>query len=401
MSNAIPPAITSPTRRQIAYLAMLSACPPLSIDMYLPAMPTIAENWNIPTTLVSISLTLWFVGFSISLLICGPLSDQQGRKPVLLGGLLLFTISTLACGVCNNIYQLITFRVLQGMGAGAPSAMCLAICRDRYTSDTRKKVLAMVSVLLTLGPMLSPSIGTVILHYFDWHAIFIAQGLFGAILLITSIPFKESNESLLNTSLIKLMGRYIKLIQNKKYLHSTLTLGALIGPYLGFVAIAPLVYIQIYDLSKEIFSILFAANAMMYMLGAYFSTPVAKKMGDINLLSICMIAMIVGGMGIILFGTMGPWAFAACMGLISASFGMTRPISQHIVLDQVQTDVGSASSMLIFYQFIVGATCMSAPSIPQPSPIVGFGVMTCCIGCIVLLFWYRIHHNLIFENQTN
>ncbi|HAI12978.1 MAG TPA: multidrug transporter [Phycisphaerales bacterium] len=385
-----------PTSRwqDVCFLAMLAACPPLSIDMYLPAIQTIAREMDHPLSTVNLSLVLWFVGFSIALLVSGPLSDRYGRKPVLYGGLGLFTIASLGCAASTNIVMLISTRILQGIGAGGPSAMCLAICRDRYEGDRRKKVLATVSILLTLAPMLSPAIGTQLLIYFQWQAIFILQAFFGIGLLILTVGQTESAIQLSDTPLYKTFGRYGNLLKNRNYVRSTIALGTLIGPYLGYVAFAPIVYTRIFDQNNQTFSLLFALNALLYMTGALMSTRISKRMGDHALLTLCIISTLAGGLGITLIGHLHPATFALTMGLITLSFGMTRPISQHIILEQVQIDVGAASSMLVFYQFMIGAACMTIAGQPWLAPIVVFGCMAMAISIIVLMMWLMLHKKL-------
>jgi DHA1 family bicyclomycin/chloramphenicol resistance-like MFS transporter len=292
-------------------------------------------------------------------------------------------------------------RILQGIGAGGPSSMCLAICRDRYEGNQRKKVLATVSILLTLAPMLSPSIGTLLLTWFQWQTILITQCCFGIILIALSLPQTESAAQLIDTAFWKLLGRYRKLAGNHNYVRSTLALGTLIGPYLGYVAAAPLIYIDYFNLDKFWFSMLFAINALLYMTGAFLSTHLSKRFGDNHLLTLCILGTLLGGIGIALIGHTSPWAFALCMGLITGSFGMTRPISQHIILEQVHTDVGAASSMLVFYQFIIGATCMTIASLPWPSRTAAFGIMAVCIAVLVFALWVRLQHQLPQHAQTD
>ncbi len=381
--------------QEMIFLAMLAACPPLSTDMYLPAIPTIAQTWQVALSTVNLSLVLWFVGFSVALLISGPLSDRHGRKPVLMGGLVLFTLASLGSALSLNVAMLITCRILQGIGAGGPSAMCLAICRDRYEGLERKKVLATVSVLLTLAPMLSPSIGTLMLSQFQWQAIFILQAGFGVLLIVLSLFQRESATQRIDTPLLKLLGRYGKLMGNRNYIRSTIALGILIGPYLGYVAIAPIVYINLYGLSEGWFSFFFAFNAILYMTGAMGSTRISHHVGDHRLLTACILGTVIGGIGIISVGHLSPWAFALTMGLITCCFGMTRPISQHIILEQVQTDVGAASSMLVFFQFIVGAICMTLAGLAWPSPIMAFGIMAVSFATVVIFFWLMIKKQLL------
>lgn len=382
--------------QDICFLTLLAACPPLATDMYLPAIPTIAKNWDQPLSTVNLSLILWFVSFSVALLISGPLSDRHGRKPVLYGGLSLFIAASVGCAASTNVVMLIVTRILQGIGAGGPSAMCLAICRDRYDGNLRKKVLAIVSVLLTLAPMISPTIGTQLLNYIQWQAIFLLQACIGVLMLILSILQTESLKQLTDTSLLKTFGRYGQLLQNKNYVRSTLALGALIGPHLGYVAFAPIVYIDIFDLENEVFSLLFALNAMLYMSGAILSTPMSKRLGDHALLMLTIFGILTGGLVIIFTGHINPWTFTAGMACITISFGMTRPISQHIILEHVQIDVGAASSMLVFYQFLIGVICMTLASQSWPHPITAFGIMAVSVAIVVGFMWSK--SNLLKQN---
>ena len=176
----------------VLFLGLIAAVPALSTDMYLPAMPTIAKQWGIPESQAGLSLVLWFASFSIFLLVCGPLSDKYGRRPVLLAGLSVFTLSGFLCAVSVNIFQLVLFRIMQGAGAAAPSAMCMAICRDRYEGDKRKRTLAYISIILSMTPMIAPMIGATLLKFVSWRAIFAVQGLLTIMTIVISLRYRET-----------------------------------------------------------------------------------------------------------------------------------------------------------------------------------------------------------------
>jgi DHA1 family bicyclomycin/chloramphenicol resistance-like MFS transporter len=172
----------------VFFLAMIAAIPAMSTDMYVAAIARIAANWQVPESRVALSLVLWFVSFSVFLLILGPLSDKLGRKRVLLSGLAVFIAATFLCSAAANVYQLIIFRILQGAAAAAPSSMCMAICRDKYEGVKRKHILAYIGIILSVMPMVAPMIGAMMLRYLNWRAIFIVQGLLAmAALAVTSI----------------------------------------------------------------------------------------------------------------------------------------------------------------------------------------------------------------------
>ncbi|MBN1360668.1 MAG: Bcr/CflA family efflux MFS transporter [Sedimentisphaerales bacterium] len=291
-----------PTSRQqaqsalyIVFLAALAAVPPLATDMYLAAMPLIARQWDEPDSRVALSLVLWFVTFSVFLLLCGPISDKYGRRPVLLAGLSVFTVATIACALAANVTQLIAFRILQGAGAAGPSAMCMAICRDRYEGAQRKRALAYIGIILGLAPMIAPMIGAALLRFSRWRAIFALQAALVGGTLLMSLGYVETAAERLHGPVLALLGRYRLLARNRRYMLTTAAMGLILGPFYGFIAFAPIVYIQIFGLSNQAFSLLFGANALMSMLGAFTCTRVMKFWSDALLLTVCLVGCAAAG----------------------------------------------------------------------------------------------------------
>jgi DHA1 family bicyclomycin/chloramphenicol resistance-like MFS transporter len=360
----------------------------MATDMYLAAMPVIARQWGAPDSRVALSLVLWFAAFSVFLLVCGPLSDKYGRRPVLLGGLALFATASLACALAGNVGQLIAFRILQGIGASGPSSMCMAICRDRYEGDRRKHILAWIGIILGLTPMVAPMVGSLLLRFASWRVIFAVQAGLGGLLLLAAWRFyRETAAQRLAGRVLLLLGRYVHLARNYRYALSVTAMGLIVGPFFGFIAFAPVLYIQIYGLSNRTFSLLFGLNALMGMCGAFVCTRVMRWLADTRLLTICLTGCVAGGVGILVLGDRHYAAFAAAMCLITFFVGMSRPLSNHLILEQVRQDIGSASSFLVFYQFLVGAVCMRIVTISWTAPIRVFGLVAVLLPALVLAFW--------------
>jgi len=375
-------------RLYVVFLAAIAAVPAMATDMYLAAMPTIAKQWDAPDSRVALSLVLWFAGFSVFLLVCGPLSDKYGRRPVLLTGLALFTGATVACSLAANVVQLILFRVLQGIGAAGPSSMCMAICRDRYEGPRRKHILAWIGIILGLAPMISPSVGAAMLKFASWRGIFITQAALGGIVLLASRRlYRETAGERVHGHFFSLMARYGRLAKNYRYLLSVTAMGLIIGPFYGFIALAPIVYIQIYGLSSQVFALLFGLNALMGMSGAFACTRIMKWVPDNVLLTVCLIGCAAGGAGLFFWGGFHYAAFAACMCAVTFFCGMSRPLANHLILEQVRTDIGSASSFIVFYQFMVGALCMRLVTAPWIAPIRVFGLLAVSAPVAVLVVW--------------
>ena len=147
-------------------------------------------------------------------------------------------------------------------------------------------------------------------------------------------------------------------------------------------------------LPNRVFSLLFGLNALMGMCGAFICTRVMKVLPDTVLLTVCFVGCAAGGAGILVWGGWRPAAFAAAMCTVTFFCGMSRPLSNNLILEQVRHDIGSASSFLVFYQFMVGALCMKIVTAPWQTPIRVFGVVALLMPTIVLALWPLLLHLL-------
>jgi DHA1 family bicyclomycin/chloramphenicol resistance-like MFS transporter len=179
----------------------------------------------------------------------------------------------------------------------------------------------------------------------------------------------------------------VALARNRRYALSVMAMGLILGPFYGFIAFAPILYIQIYGLSNRAFSLLFALNALMGMCGAFVCTRVMKVLPDTVLLTVCLIGCAAAGGGILAWGGYHYAAFAASMCTVTFFCAMSRPLSNNLILEQVRHDIGSASSFIVFYQFVVGAACMRFVSLSWEAPIRVFGLVALLLPTIVLAVW--------------
>lgn len=382
----------------ITFLALLASTPPLSTDMYLAAIPQIAEGWGVGKDLINLTLVLWFASFSVFILVAGSLSDKYGRKPILIGGLALFVISSFLCAFSQDAYQLIAFRILQGMGAGAPSAIVMAIIRDKFTGSERHQAMAYVMTIVAVAPMVAPIIGAMLLEFASWRFIFAAQGTIVTLTFFISLSFKESIGEKLTTPLMKLIGRYMVHIKNREFMIANISMGLLPLPFYGFIAFSPIYYISIFGLSERLFSLFFGLNALSSMAGAYSSSHLVRMVDDKKLITISVIGAIIGGAGVLALGREHYLYFFVFMAIFSFSLGVSRPISGSLIIGLVKTDVGSASSFMVFYQFISGAISMAVVTLHWKEPVLFYGGITFVTSVIVLILWTRISKTLVAAN---
>ena len=378
----------SAMKRFILLLALLTAFPPLATDMYLAATPHLQKIWQQPLSIINLTLSLFFLTYCISLLFYGPLSDRYGRKPPLIIGILLFILASILCALSQNIWMLIGARILQAMGAGAASAISLAMARDRLESGQREKVLSQISVIMALAPMVAPLIGSMIMEYLSWPWVFICQGIIGLVALWGVVMTQESHDGQdKDASVASLFRSYGRVLSNYRLVGLVFCNAVTSLPIFAFIAASSSIYISRFQMEESLFGIFFGANAFCFMLGSMICMRFGKRLGTFRMITTGYAGIGIGGILMLSVNLSNHWQLAIPMGIITLSLGLSRPPSNNLVLEQVTRDAGTASSTLVFFYFIFGAMSMAAVSLDWPDKIEFIGWMACVSGTVSLSLW--------------
>lgn len=374
-------------KRIVPLLALLTAFPTFSTDMILPAIPSLAVTWNEPLAVVNLILICFFITYGFSLLFYGPISDRYGRKRPLIIGISVYIVASMLCAVANGAFTLIAFRILQATGAAASASLSMAMTKDLFLGKERERILAYIAIIMALAPMFAPIIGSWILLYLSWHWIFFAQGIMGVIGILGVLRTPETLKEASETPLSRVLHSYGKLLLNKNYAIMVLVMSISLLPLYSFIAGSSDIYINGFGLSEQIFSYFFAFNALALMSGSISCLKLTERMNSRYLITVGFAGILLGGMLILTIGHHGPWSFAFPMAMITYSIGISRPPSNHLVLEQVRKDAGAASSLLIFTYFTLGAVGMWLISQDWLSKIRILGTIALISGAIVLTVW--------------
>lgn len=372
----------------IPMLALLTAFPAMSTDMILPAIPSLAAAWNQPLSVINLILVCFFVTYGFFLLFYGPISDRFGRRKPLLFGLTVFIIASFCCALASNALVLILSRILQAAGAAASSSISMAMTRDIFSGKERERILAYIAVIMALAPMLAPVIGSWVLTNFSWPWIFILQALMGGIGIIGVSRFPETLTSISEVPFSRIMHAYGRLMLNPLYLVMVLIMSASLFPLYSFVGGSSAIYINEFGLTEKNYSYFFAFNALAIMVGSFFCLRLRNLLGSKHLMTLGFTGILLGGIFLLLTGQHGPWNFALPMFLITFSIGLSRPPSNNLVLEQVNKDTGSASSLLIFTYFTLGAAGMWLISLDWTDKVPILGAIAVVCGALVLTTWF-------------
>ncbi len=387
LNGSLNESLSENSKVVIPLLALLTAFPALSTDMILPAIPSLAETWNQPLSVINLILVCFFVTYGFFLLFYGPISDRFGRRRPLLAGLTVYVLASLLCALASSASMLIFFRILQAAGAAASSSLSMAMTKDIFSGQERERILAYIAIIMALAPMLAPVLGGWILVDFSWPWIFFVQALLGVIGFLGVLRFPETLQKVSDTPISRVMHAYGRLLLNPSYIVMVLVMSVSLFPLYSFIAGSSAIYVNGFGLSEQKYSYFFAFNALALMIGSFSCLRLTRSINSRHLMTIGFAGIFLGGVILLFAGQQGPWFFAFPMFLITFSLGLSRPPSNNLVLEQVDRDAGSASSLLIFTYFTLGAVGMWLISLDWADKIPVLGGIALGCGALVLGVW--------------
>ncbi len=378
--------------KTIALLAILAAFPPLSTDMYLAAIPLLVKNWHQPLAVVNLTLIGFFVTYCGFLLIYGPLSDRYGRRPPLLFGLVLYIVASLFCAVAGNVQLMILARVLQGAGAASASSIAFAICKDRYAGHLRQRIFLQLGVIVAAAPMIAPIIGAWIIETLSWRWVFVLQAILGVIAVVGVWLMKESLQEFSTEKLSRMFAGYVRLVGNLRYFLLTLALAVVGIPFFAFIAVSSDIYIHTLGFTEQEYGYIFACNASAFMIAPLIFSRIARHFRLSNLLPVSYLGVLLSAIPMIITSIPQPYRLALPMWFLTFFFAFGRPPGNNLILEQVEHDVGSASSLMVFVFFLIGSCSMWFISLGWQDTVYVLGLLGLGSAAATLAAWLIISH---------
>ncbi len=350
----VPPT-TSPTggvpRRLVVALGLIASFAPLSIDVYLPALPAVGLELGAGAGAVALTVTACLVGLGVGQLVVGPLSDRYGRRPLLLVGVSVFTVCSLACALAPSVAALVALRFLQALAGSAGIVLSRAIARDLRSGRELARLYALLLAINALAPILAPLLGGQLLRVTSWRGSFVALALIGAALLVVSVVAVP--ESLAPADRrpggLRAAGRsYAVLLRDRTFMGLTLASAMAFATLLAYITASPFVLQDVYGLSAQAFSGVFAANAVALLVGS--------RLGDSVPLAAGLAVLLGGSLAVAASGPTG-WGLppvVAGFALLSLGMGLTAAPLTALAMDGQARRAGAASALLGAAQFGLG-----------------------------------------------
>lgn len=341
-------------------LGLLAMLMPLSIDMYLPALPVISAQFGVPAGSAQMTLSTYILGFALGQLFYGPMADSLGRKPVILGGTLIFAAAAVACALAQSIDQLIVMRLFHGLAAAAASVVINALMRDIYPKEEFSRMMSFVMLVTTIAPLVAPMAGGAVLVWFSWHAIFWILAL--AALLASAMIFFFIDETLAVDRRQKFhirttMGNFASLFRHKRVLSYMLASGFSFAGMFSFLSAGPFVYIELNHVSPQHFGYYFALNIVFLFIMTIINSRFVRRIGALNMFRAGLWIQFVMAIWLVVsaFFDVGFWALVVGVAAFVGCVSMISSNAMAVILDEFPHMAGTASSLAGTFRFGIGA----------------------------------------------
>ncbi|MEU2429993.1 Bcr/CflA family efflux MFS transporter [Streptomyces sp. NPDC007861] len=374
-------------------LGGLTALPPLSMDMYLPALPQVTGALHAPAATVQLTLTACLAGMALGQLVVGPMSDRWGRRRPLLAGMLVYIVATAVCALAPTIELLIAFRLLQGLAGAAGIVIARAVVRDLYDGVEMARFFSTLMLISGAAPIVAPLVGGQILQVTDWRGVFHVLTVVGVLLTLVvwrwlheTLPPERRHGGGVGTALRTMRGLLADRVFTGYMLAGSLAFAALFA----YIAASPFVVQEIYGASPQTFSLLFGLNSIgLVAVGQINGKVLVGRVSLDKALGLGLAVIAVAALALLLlttgvFGEAGLVPVAAGLFVLMSAMGLAMPNTNAQALMRTPHAAGSASALLGTSSFLIGAVASPLVGIAGEATAVPMAVvqLVCALGAI-------------------
>jgi DHA1 family bicyclomycin/chloramphenicol resistance-like MFS transporter len=384
------------SRWLLALLAALVALGPLSVDVYLPAMPTMMTALGTDIRHMHLTLSTYLTGFALFHLACGPLADRFGRKPILIGGTVLFVLACLGCSLSTSVEELLLFRFIQGVGACVGPTLARAVARDVFGPTRAARALSLIAMLMALAPAVAPIMGSIMMLWLPWPSIFVFLAVYGvAMIALIQVFLAESLPQRQSLHPLSIARNYAELLRSRMFITATVGSAFVYAGLLAYLSSSSFVYIDMLGVPVQYFGFIFLTSVAGYMSGSALSARMS--------LSFDSEKTVLVGATLVAVSTVIMWVGAHLlpssitvlmlpMMFYSTGMGLVLPNAMAVALRPFAHIAGTASALMGFIQMALSAsaTAMVGTFLSDtPAPMLNFMVLITFVALLLSVALYR------------
>jgi DHA1 family bicyclomycin/chloramphenicol resistance-like MFS transporter len=363
---------------------------PLAIDMYLPALPTLAAEFAVDAARVQHTVSAYLFGMAVGQLVFGPLADRHGRKLPLIAGLALFTAASAGCAVASSIEAFVALRVAQALGGAAGMVVIRAVIRDRFDALQSARVLSSMMLVMGVAPILAPLGGGWILVAGSWHWIFWFLAAFAVLCIVLVIAYLEESHppERRSASLGHALAGLVPVGRDVRFLGPALVFISALGGFFSYLAAAPFVFIQYFGVPAQHFGWYFGANALGFITMTQFNRRFVSRHGPRRVMGWGVRTLGAAAIALLASALTGIGGFAGILAPIFvaiAAMGLIAPNATAVAMAPFGARAGGASSLLGAAQCLFGVLSSSAVGWVAASGAVPMAVILTACGAICFL----------------
>lgn len=392
--------------RLVLILGALTAFASLSIDMYLPSFPTLEVDLRASASAVQFSLAAFFIGMALGQAFYGPLADRFGRKRPLYAGLALYVLASIGCALATNIETLIALRFVQAVGGCAGIVIARAMVRDLFDHQASAKVFSLLVLVLGVAPILAPVAGGYMLKFFGWRVIFVFLTAFGLVCLIVSaLALQETLPVSMRTNhaspIRNALRVYGQLLADRRFNGYALAGGVAQAGLFAYISNSPFVFIKLYGISEQAFSLLFGVNAFGLIAASQINHRLLSRWKPDEILS--RVVFLIAGFGLVMLlmaftGWGGMWGIWPPLFAFVTILGFSFPNMIAGAMAHQADRAGSASALMGTLQF--GAATLAGTLVGafhNHSAVPMAAVIALCGVSALALYWLMVKPALSVE----
>jgi len=351
--------------RLVVLLGSLIAIGPLTIDMYLPALPAITEDFATTAAAVQLTLTGTLAGLALGQLLIGPLSDAFGRRAPLLAGIALHIVASVLCVLAPNVGTLGVLRVVQGLGVAAASVVAMAIVRDLFSGAAFARLFSRLMLVIGAAPILAPTVGGAVLRWTQWQGVFVALAAFGLLMLVVAavaLPETLPPHRRRRGGTVESLRTYRTLLRDRTFMGLVFVAGLGMAAVFAYVSGSSFVFQDQYGLSQQEFALAFGAGAVGLIAATQINVRLLRRFSPQQILVAGLTMGTVAGGALIVVaatGLGGLVSVLATLWIVLASAGLAMPNAPALAMTGYGEAAGTAAALLGAVQFGVGA--LAAP----------------------------------------